>query len=86
MSAHEIVNSVLKFKSNEDKTTSLSQELLESNLDAAQTIVLCAQHQTRIIDDVLTLVSILFRYRQSNPTCSYVFYTYSTLNLLAYEP
>jgi signal transduction histidine kinase len=26
-----------------------------SNLDAAQTIVLCAQHQKRIIDDVLTL-------------------------------
>jgi len=40
-----------------DETCSLSQtrDLLETNLDAAQTIVLCAQHQKRIIDDVLTL-------------------------------
>lgn len=28
---------------------------MASNLDAAQTIALCAQHQTRIIDDILTL-------------------------------
>ena len=38
-----------------DPTAIISQELVESNLDAAQTIVLCAQHQKRIIDDVLTL-------------------------------
>ena len=30
-------------------------ELVESNIDAAQTIMLCAQHQKRIVDDVLTL-------------------------------
>lgn len=30
-------------------------ELIESNIDAAQTITLCAQHQKRIVDDVLTL-------------------------------
>ena len=33
----------------------MSQSLAENNLDAAQTIVLCARHQKRIIDDVLTL-------------------------------
>lgn len=31
------------------------KELLESNSDSAQTIILCAQHQKRIVDDVLTL-------------------------------
>lgn len=30
-------------------------ESVASNLDAAQTISFCAQHQTRIIDDILTL-------------------------------
>ena len=29
--------------------------VLESSIDAAQTIILCAQHQKRIVDDVLTL-------------------------------
>lgn len=36
----------------------LSKEAVASNLDAVQTIALCAQHQTRIIDDVLTLSKI----------------------------
>lgn len=34
---------------------SLPNDLLDSNIDAAQTIVLCAQHQKRIVDDILTL-------------------------------
>lgn len=34
---------------------SLSMDTVTSSLDAAQTIGLCAQHQTRIIDDILTL-------------------------------
>ena len=29
--------------------------VVESNIDAAQTVTLCAQHQKRIVDDVLTL-------------------------------
>lgn len=33
---------------------SLQSDILESNIDAAQTITLCAQHQKRIVDDVLT--------------------------------
>ena len=35
--------------------SSLLAEIVESNIDAAQTIALCAQHQKRIVDDVLTL-------------------------------
>ena len=53
--ADGIANSLLEFQSSRDKSAIISQDLLESNLDAAQTIVLCAQHQKRIIDDVLTL-------------------------------
>src|SRR2546423_3165357 len=29
--------------------------ILDSNIDAAQTVTLCAQHQKRIVDDILTL-------------------------------
>jgi signal transduction histidine kinase len=35
--------------------TQLMAELIDSDMDAMETIVLCAQHQKRIIDDVLTL-------------------------------
>lgn len=41
-----------------DKLTTIPkmmEELLDSNIDAAETITLCAQHQKRIVDDVLTL-------------------------------
>jgi CheY-like chemotaxis protein len=55
MCADGIADSLIEFRTKEDKTAILSQELVENNLDAAQTIVLCAQHQKRIIDDVLTL-------------------------------
>lgn len=34
----------------------LADEVLETVVDAAQTIILCAQHQKRIVDDILTLV------------------------------
>lgn len=55
LSADGIANAIIDFQSLKDRTAAATQELLESNLDAAQTIVLCAQHQKRIIDDVLTL-------------------------------
>jgi signal transduction histidine kinase len=54
--ADGIANSLTEFQSlkpEEQKT--MSQSLIDNNMDAAQTIVLCAQHQKRIIDDVLTL-------------------------------
>lgn len=34
---------------------SLLEDLIDTNLDAAETITLCAEHQKRIVDDVLTL-------------------------------
>lgn len=33
----------------------LDQDVVEDIVDAAQTIILCAQHQKRIVDDILTL-------------------------------
>lgn len=53
--ADGVANSVIEYQSSKSQTITMLQELLENNLDAAQTIVLCAQHQKRIIDDVLTL-------------------------------
>lgn len=55
LSADGIANSIIDFRSPLENAASAYRELLENNLDAAQTIVLCAQHQKRIIDDVLTL-------------------------------
>ena len=55
MCADGIAEAFLDFRALKDKTAVLSDSLVESNLDAAQTIVLCAQHQKRIIDDILTL-------------------------------
>lgn len=37
------------------RTDKPTLEILDSNIDAAQTIVLCAQHQKRIVDDILNL-------------------------------
>ncbi|KAI4726172.1 hypothetical protein E4T49_06067 [Aureobasidium sp. EXF-10728] len=36
-------------------STTVSGDVLETVLDSAQTIILCAQHQGRIVDDILTL-------------------------------
>lgn len=56
--ADGIANSLLEVQTQENSAV-LSKELIDSNIDAAQTIVLCAQHQKRIIDDVLTLNSTI---------------------------
>lgn len=53
--ADGIASSIKEFQASSRQTELISRSLLEDNLDAAQTIVLCAQHQKRIIDDVLTL-------------------------------
>ncbi len=53
-SADGIASSLLEFQGS-SKTAVLSDELVESNLEAIQIITLCAQHQGRIINDVLTL-------------------------------
>ena len=53
-SADGIASSLIDFQSS-SKTHVISDELVESNLEAVQIITLCAQHQGRIINDVLTL-------------------------------
>ena len=52
--ADEITSSLHDFKMNSGDNNILIA-LLDSNIDAAQTITLCANHQTRIVSDVLTL-------------------------------
>lgn len=51
--ADEISTSLLDFR--QTAVEKIEEELVSSTIDAAQTIALCAQHQKRIVDDVLTL-------------------------------
>ena len=55
--ADEITTSLTDFRLSDEATKSMQRisEIFESNIDAAQTIALCAQHQKRIVDDILTL-------------------------------
>ena len=54
--ADEISATLSDFRSSGSER--ISTELVNSNIDAAQTIALCAQHQKRIVDDVLDLSKI----------------------------
>ncbi|KAK4504082.1 hypothetical protein PRZ48_004997 [Zasmidium cellare] len=49
----EIATSLTKFRQSGERI--MSDELIASCLDAAQTINLCSQHQKRIVDDILTV-------------------------------
>ncbi|KAL8717150.1 MAG: hypothetical protein Q9225_005579, partial [Loekoesia sp. 1 TL-2023] len=53
--ADEISNTLKEYRSGGAPATKSLDDLLDSNIDAAQTIALCAQHQKRIVDDILTL-------------------------------
>jgi CheY-like chemotaxis protein len=53
-SADYIASSLAEFEGS-SKNITLPGEVAEGYADAAQTIILCAQHQKRIIDDILTL-------------------------------
>ena len=52
--ADEISASLLEYKT-DSTDPSIPIKLLDSNIDAAQTISLCSVHQTRIVSDVLTI-------------------------------
>lgn len=54
--ADEISTTLNDFRSSGSEK--ISADLVNSSIDAAQTIALCAQHQKRIVDDVLTLSKI----------------------------
>jgi signal transduction histidine kinase len=53
----EITASLTEYRTADDSARSADKlaEVLESSIDASQTIALCAQHQKRIVDDILTL-------------------------------
>ncbi|KAI9842080.1 MAG: hypothetical protein M1837_007505 [Sclerophora amabilis] len=53
--ADEISVSLSDYRAKEKSLGMTVDELLSSSVDAAQTIALCAQHQKRIVDDILTL-------------------------------
>ena len=53
--ADEISTSLTGLKSESKGFQKLSNNVIENSIDAAQTIALCAQHQKRIVDDILTL-------------------------------
>ncbi|OQO11760.1 hypothetical protein B0A48_03487 [Cryoendolithus antarcticus] len=53
----EIIGSLTELRAKHSSSNSrpITEEMLASCLDAAQTINLCSQHQKRIVDDILTL-------------------------------
>jgi signal transduction histidine kinase len=55
--ADEISTSLSNFRSGNDEFRAGQNvlDLFDASVDAAQTIALCAQHQKRIVDDILTL-------------------------------
>lgn len=54
-SADNILSTVDAADADHAKTVTLSHDIVHEIHDAAQTIILCAQHQKRIVDDILTL-------------------------------
>ncbi|KAH8669640.1 putative histidine kinase M3YPp [Tricladium varicosporioides] len=50
-----IGDSLAEFNTGNKKDVVIPREIIDGYADAASTIILCAQHQKRIIDDILTL-------------------------------
>ncbi len=53
--ADEITTSLKDYRTQNPSSDQLIFDLMDNSVDAAQTIALCAQHQKRIVDDILTL-------------------------------
>lgn len=53
--ADEISTTLTEFRVKGSSPQKVVDELMDNSVDAAQTIALCAQHQKRIVDDILTL-------------------------------
>ena len=55
--ADEISSQLSNYRSGDEdfRESRKITDLMDSSIDAAQTIALCAQHQKRIVDDILTL-------------------------------
>jgi signal transduction histidine kinase/CheY-like chemotaxis protein len=53
--ADEITTTLSEYQTRDEGLSQTVKDVFDSSIDAAQTIALCAQHQKRIVDDVLTL-------------------------------
>jgi signal transduction histidine kinase len=53
--ADDIASSLLEYKIKGSKKAAIPAAVVENCIDAANTIVLCAQHQKCIVDDILTI-------------------------------
>lgn len=66
--ADEIVSSIVAYRKTEPELAERLRLTLENCLESAQTISLCANHQKRIVDDVLTLSRLDSRMIEVTPT------------------
>ncbi|ROW07918.1 hypothetical protein VMCG_03623 [Cytospora schulzeri] len=66
--ADEIIGSVIAYRKTEPDIAERLSTMLETCLEAANTISLCANHQKRIVDDVLTLSRLDSRMVEVTPT------------------
>lgn len=64
----EIIGSINMYRKTEPEIADRLQTMLDSCLEAANTISLCANHQKRIVDDVLTLSRLDSRMIEVTPT------------------
>jgi len=53
--ADEICTTLSEYRAHDEGLLQTVKDVFDSSIDAAQTIALCAQHQKRIVDDILTL-------------------------------
>ena len=53
--ADEISTTLSRSRSLRQPAPQITADIIDNSIDAAQTIALCAQHQKRIVDDILTL-------------------------------
>lgn len=64
----EIISSIVAYRKSEPEIAERLQTMLNGCLEAANTISLCANHQKRIVDDVLTLSRLDSRMIEVTPT------------------
>lgn len=66
--ADEIIGSIAAYRKSEPEIAERLSQMLETCLEAANTISLCSNHQKRIVDDVLTLSRLDSRMVEVTPT------------------
>lgn len=64
----EIISSIVAYRKSEPEIAQRLETMLSGCLEAANTISLCANHQKRIVDDVLTLSRLDSRMIEVTPT------------------